>query len=210
MKKRFPKKKGMVRKTHLTNHALQPIAQRYICKHKYSEAVLTDATLGNYIFNLNSMYDPNRTGTGHQPYARDTMATLYNRYRVIAVSYRVTSGSSATSTQQFAVIPSSGSMPTVSNLDQVKEMPRSRTAFCSPGESKVVYGKVNLPSLAGVSSSTYKADDRYQALSTQDPTEQLYLNIFGGSSTGVLQQIAANVQLEFLVEWFDPIELGQS
>lgn len=74
----------------VVNSALQPIPQRYITKMKYSEQVSTDAA-GRYMFNLNSIFDPNRTGTltGHQPYGFDTLATLYNRYRVISCGYRI-------------------------------------------------------------------------------------------------------------------------
>lgn len=33
-------------------------------------------------FSMNSLFDPNRTGTGHQPYGFDQMTTFYNRYYV--------------------------------------------------------------------------------------------------------------------------------
>lgn len=34
------------------------------------------------VFNLNSCYDPDQTGAGHQPYGFDLLATQYNRYMV--------------------------------------------------------------------------------------------------------------------------------
>lgn len=37
------------------------------------------------MYNLNSVYDPDATGAGHQPYGFDQMATLYQRYKVNAV-----------------------------------------------------------------------------------------------------------------------------
>ncbi|PWN73053.1 hypothetical protein CV717_29100, partial [Bacillus cereus] len=39
-----------------------------------------DATF--YYFSCNGIHDPNITGTGHQPYGHDTVASLYNHYRV--------------------------------------------------------------------------------------------------------------------------------
>jgi len=37
---------------------------------------------GLYKYRANSIYDPDQTGGGHQPYGRDTLATLYNHYVV--------------------------------------------------------------------------------------------------------------------------------
>jgi len=64
------------------NKALQPIPQRYIATMKYSQTFLLSDVSPGWTFNLNSIFDPDRTGTGHQPYGHDTFQTLYNRYRV--------------------------------------------------------------------------------------------------------------------------------
>ncbi len=37
------------------------------------------------IFSLNSLFDPDQGGVGHQPYGYDQLATLYSRYKVNAV-----------------------------------------------------------------------------------------------------------------------------
>ena len=57
------RKYGRRKPISLTNRALHPIPQRFITKMKYSEVVTTTATFGQYAMNLNSIYDPNRTGT---------------------------------------------------------------------------------------------------------------------------------------------------
>jgi len=38
---------------------------------------------GSQIFRLNSIFDPDYTYTGHQPYFRDQLAALYNTYKVL-------------------------------------------------------------------------------------------------------------------------------
>jgi len=43
----------------------------------------------SYYFKINSTFDPNGTGTGHQPYARDELATLYQRYAVLGCNVSV-------------------------------------------------------------------------------------------------------------------------
>ena len=57
---------------------------------KYSETFQLNSLQGFCRLNLNSIFDPNRTGTGHQPYAHDTFQALYNRYRVISTSWVIT------------------------------------------------------------------------------------------------------------------------
>lgn len=48
-------------------------------------------------FRANSLFDPDRTGTGHQPIGFDEWAVFYNRYTVVSSSIKVTAyGSAAT------------------------------------------------------------------------------------------------------------------
>jgi len=43
-----------------------------------------------YNYRLNSIYDPDYTGIGAQPYWRDQLAAIYNRYRVLGAKISVT------------------------------------------------------------------------------------------------------------------------
>lgn len=46
------------------------------------QITLTGAAFADYSYQLTSIFDPNTTGTGHQPRGRDTWALLYGYYRV--------------------------------------------------------------------------------------------------------------------------------
>lgn len=54
---------------------------------RYSETItLGVGTVGlpsHYFFRANGIYDPNYTGTGHQPYGHDQYEALYNHYQVM-------------------------------------------------------------------------------------------------------------------------------
>jgi hypothetical protein len=52
--------------------------------------------LGKYIFRANSVYDPNSSGTGHQPLGFDVWATVYNHYVVLGSTIKCTFLSSET------------------------------------------------------------------------------------------------------------------
>lgn len=195
------------------NRSLQPIPARYICKMKYATTIATDAT-GQYIFNLNSLYDPDRTGIGHQPYGYDNLALLYNRYRVISTGYRVimpstTNGSAIT----VSALPSNDLSITFADDSVIRENPRAKYIVQNPGATALVlHGKVYIPSLIGRTRAQYMADDQYQSVVTTSPSESalLYLAAFNALTGSPLSTVALNVILEFTVEWFDIKHVVQS
>lgn len=48
------------------------------------------AAMASHVFRANSIFDPDLTGTGHQPLLHDTYALLYTRYRVMSSKIKVT------------------------------------------------------------------------------------------------------------------------
>lgn len=206
-RKRMPRRKA--RKTVNVNSALQPIPQRYICKMKYAEDVTTDGLTGMYRFRLNSVFDPNLTGVGHQPYAFDQLATLYNRYRVISCGWRITSPSS-TANRQVGAIPSNEAV-SFATFAELKENPRAKyVTQMLGGDAQLIRGKVYIPSLVGRTKQQYMADDRYQAEVTSNPAEAAVLNILAANQTGIPVASDVNIILEYTVEFFDVKPLTQS
>jgi hypothetical protein len=47
--------------------------------------IYTSSTLGviSQIYSVSGIFDPNTTGTGHQPMLMDIFAQVYNRYTVL-------------------------------------------------------------------------------------------------------------------------------
>lgn len=193
------------------NRGLQPISSRYICKMKYSEVITTNAITGDYAFNLNSIFDPNRTGAGHQPYGHDTLFTLYNRYRVIACGWRI----------QF--LPSTAGIPiTVTSFpanelvvfptgSEAKENPRTRYITQTVGGGAMTLkGKQYIPALVGRTKSQYMSDDRYQAQMGTSPNELAILNLQAFTSGDVPSSNTLQILLEYTVEFFDAKHLAQS
>jgi len=217
-KKRVPwyrRKKAMPRRHRrskglLVNKSLQPIAQRYICKMKYCETVTTGGT-GAYQFNLNSIFDPNRTGVGHQPYGHDQLQTLYNRYRVISCGYRIQGVQAYNSIPIQVAAHPANEIVTPTTISEAKENPRTKYMTISPGApAAYLSGKVYLPSLVGRNKAQYMADDRYQATFGTSPGELAILNIKTQTLSDVDTSFTLNVLLEYTVEVFDVNSLAQS
>lgn len=204
-----PRKKSV-----LVNRALQPIAQRYVCRMKYCENILRTSIAGpaTYTYNLNSLFDPNRTGTGHQPYGHDTFELLYNRYRVISCSYAISAIDTNGKYIQLATVPANEVL-TITDIAQVSENPRCRYITQAPNAAlKTLKGTVSIPSLVGRSRSQYMADDRYQATFGSSPSELAILNIAAQTLSGAADNmsIAFNITLVYTVEVFDVKNVPQS
>lgn len=213
-KARARRYKGRRRGQRITNinHSLQPIPARYICRMKYAETLTTNVG-GQYVINLNSIYDPERTGGGHQPYGFDYLANLFNRYRVISTSWRINmpAGTGANPIT-WAAMPSNDNGITWTAFSEVAENPRAKYITQNPGAGCVyLNGRSYLPALMGRTRTQYMADDKYEATVAANPTENALLYIQSFNSSGVpVGAVTFNIVLEFVVEWFDVKRLLQS
>lgn len=210
------KKAARKLRTVTVNRALQPIAQRYIAKLKYSQVITTDATVGVYQMNLNSLFQPDRIsppgGGQHQPYGFDQLALLYNRYRVIACGYRMNLALGS-STVPITVTAMPTNTPVASlSAAEIRENPRAKYITQNPGAGSVfLTNKISIPSLVGRTKSQYMADDRYQATVIDSPNEAAVLNIQTFNGAGVATgNVQVQLLMEYTVEFFDIKSLGQS
>lgn len=88
------RKYGIVR-TRMPNRFNGAFPSSKIVKLKYNEYIpissnTSGTVISQYRFNCNSLYDPNQSGTGHQPLYYDTYAGLYNHYLVLGSRIKVT------------------------------------------------------------------------------------------------------------------------
>lgn len=210
------KKKGVRRggqRTTNVNKSLQPFPSRYICKMKYCEALNnvggpTNAGYGNYQFLANSIWDPNATGIGHQPYGMDTMTLLYNRYRVISCKYVINGTVTNAGTEVnsvMGVLPANEGAIVTGGIAEFQENPRSKFITQYVGSERTLKGNIYIPALVGRTKSQYMADDRYQAQTNASPVENAVINVYFGNLDGQFVTASAdlNITLEYTVEFFD-------
>lgn len=196
------------------NRALQPFAQRYIAKLKYTENFTMPTAVGGiqtYSFNLNSLFKPNRVATGHQPYGYDQLTPIYNRYRVISCSY-VVKAISSTQTVNVCVLPAN-QVVLPGFAGAAMESPRARFITQNPGGSmKTIVGRTYIPSLMGRNKAQYMADDNYQAQVSNSPAELAILNIFtqGINDSAVDPACLLSITLHYTAEFFDVIQQSPS
>lgn len=216
----FGAKRRGYKAVNLVGNSMNPIPHKMIASHKYCETVevaLSSQTIGQYNFNLNSTFDPNRSGIGHQPYGRDTYALLYNRYRVLGVKWNASViNSNAGITTQLTGIPANEVLTGITTNAYAREIPRAKYIIQSPagagGPLKNLRGYTKISSLMGLTDKQYRANENAQAQNGADPIEAAILNLFVGSAVDSSATFTGYLVIEmiYIVEWFDPKHLDQS
>lgn len=188
-----------------------PVAQTTVVRLKYCQYVKSNGTLLGSQISLNSIYDPDATGTGHQPYGHDTYETLYNRYRVNKVKYIVRMWTSQNATKGIVVANNSTSNYTA--YDLAAESPNAITKLVNPYTAGTVFRGYYVPRLiTGVNRAEYK-DDKYSATFGASPAEAIRMHILWGgidNSIPAADTCYAYITLIYHCEMFDPKELAQS
>lgn len=150
-------------------------------------------TIGYYSFSANGLYDPNITGTGHQPMYFDQFSDMYDHYVVLrsyvsAIFYMQTVAAS-TMTTVGILLDDNNAVGSVS-LDDLMEQENRRlkwkllpaSAAYSHNIRKVTM-KYNPKGFFGIKDV---ADNRnlIGSVTSSNPTEQAYFNIWGVGTTG--------------------------
>lgn len=220
-KKRFSKKNrriwNVTRPTVGINRGITFADRQLVRLGYFSQVSISGAISGDQVYNLNGCFDPDQSGTGHQPGGYDQWAALYSRYLVHRVRYHVVFAQ--ISTASCTVVGCAQTNGNNSALTATQQATAIETVPCqwttislSPAAPKAVFrGVINIASLAGATPERYKADDRYQALTSANPSEVIGFHTFAHDFTGSTNvSMSAGVRLEYEVEFFDRIFQTQS
>ena len=115
--------------------------QQLFAKHIYSDSVLLALNVGGscsgpHVFRLNSLFDPDFTGTGHQPQGYDNMALQYNRYIVYGCPSRLSSQSTICPVQVVCQGSTTSTQETTATASQASACPMSsKTTWVVPRSS---------------------------------------------------------------------------
>lgn len=210
-RRRYPKRRRAKRKPYTTKvKTVGPLPPRIITKLRYSATFTSGLVLYDSQFRLNSLFDPDYTGAGHQPYGFDSYASIYSKYRVFACKYRIKAVTSNATPCQITVV-TNNSQTAFSNPSLAAESPRSVSQLLGLGIPKVIKANSYLPAVVGASKTQYKSDDRYSSDVGSSPTEHINLHIITSDMAGATtNNVSYTVELCYCVEFYDPYVLAQS
>ena len=191
-----------------------PFPTRMVAKLRYCETITLSSSLlsiQNANFACNSIYDPNLSGSGHQPYGHDTYSNIYNQYTVLASTLKMTvvraNDSSRALTYGVGIEDSISS--SLANTTWA-ERPTYKIACGNQGNasSKPLYCTWDRK-------KRFPSPDVYRTLSApfgSNPSEIEIFNIFveDPSGTNLGSSVNVLIEIDYTVECYELIDLGTS
>ena len=195
-----------------------PISRRLRTNLTYFEnRIAIDPTLGGIaadrVFRLNSLYDPDLTGVGHQPAGFDQLMTLYKYYAVVAASAHVTFQNTDTSNEAICITNVSNTNASITDVQPVIENGRCNYMLLSAaGRSRdVIDMKCAVNVLEEVGGRNVLDNQDLWGQAGSDPTNQLYLHVAAQpNSTTNMGPIGLVVVIEYDVIFFQPNTIPSS
>ena len=212
-------RRGSKRRATISRSVTSVASERYLTKLNYSELfAITYAgfgTPGIYQFRVNSIFDPNLTGVGHQPLGHDQLGLIYQRYRVRGMSYNISfANTEAKNAEVMISLRPNAAYSTV--IETVRESAYTvyKTMLGEDGTSaayKRAKGFAKVSKLRGVARGVVNFDDQYQALIGANPALVPVLTIYvNNQNTAQSLVVNCRVDLVYYVELFDRLVLEQS
>lgn len=179
-------------------------------KMRYNDIKTLTSTAGAYNvhqFNISSVYDPDYTSVGHQPYGYDQISGLFSAYcvRYAEVILKV---QAPTSPMRVWLEPKFNSATVSSNMSLISE--RVRTYSFGVSDSPVVRKfRVYLPSLAGVTWEWWKRE--CASVPSASPTTSTYFNIYTQAvDTVTTCTLCYEIEIKYDVLFTQPTAQNQS
>lgn len=182
---------------------------RYVSNYQASVAA---STLLGRQFCLNSLYDPDVSGTGGQPYYYDQLTNLYNRYRVYGckVQIQFTCSSSVTNLYppRVAMVAFGDVFPSWSTMATIQNQKGAYVKTIIPGQTTAIGTRYySCHKLLDVSRVEYDTSEPFQAVVAASPTRTCNLNFYVQNQDGA-NAITVDVWLmmTFYCKMFDLVE----
>lgn len=185
--------------------AYSPLPKMMVSRLRYMEKdIAVNPTVGglaaDYVFRLNSLFDPNLTGTGHQPVGFDQLMVLYKYYTVLRARAHVAFQNTDASNEALVCAHVNNTSTAITDIRTCVE--NGRTAYqllTKTGGSRDisnVFISADVAKELGV--KNIRDDDLLRGTSTSDPSRQLYLHVVGQpNSTADSAVIGLTVIIEF-------------
>lgn len=195
------------------------LPKQIFAKLRYSELNEINIAAGassTVVYRLNSIFDPNASGVGGQPYYSDQYAAMYNRYRVYGCKVDVTMSCSSSTANLFhptAVLLSyADTAPAWGTQINASNSKRCIRRQMIPGQSIVTMKRYfDLASVAGVSRREYNVAEVFQALTTANPSRNIdcQVNVENNDGTATIS-LTYTIRLTYYVKYFDNLEPAAS
>lgn len=191
-------------------------------KMRYVDLISLDPGAGailSYVYRANSIFKPDFANTGHQPLTRDQWALLYNSYRVLKATIKVTPLSTSISNvvpAVYGVMIKDTTTLTYASAQAIIEDPRNRNRWGITGVLGLQHPRSNKSVFQKWTNRRLDKEARNntvdQAANPTDNTQfaeyfHVYMDSVGAADAGAATY---QVEIDYTVELSSPVHLTQS
>jgi len=165
----------------------------------------TAGVVGTYIFSANGLYDPDVTGTGHQPMGFDQLMLSYNHYFVTAAKIYVGFRNSSVTNPNVAIrVVADATATTV--VDTIMEYGLLNTDVLdykgTSGSVKRLTESVSIRKIQGV--DDILDCEELGGTAATNPVEQTYFHIVTWDISGTNYTVLFDVVIEYTAVFVEP------
>lgn len=173
----------------------------------------TAGAVSTYVFAANGLYDPDITGTGHQPMGFDQMLQFYNHYcvryaRVILVA------ANASSVPCQVVLRQDAAPTPITVIDRIIELGGNTYVHLDTSggtnAQKELKLALDIAKLQGLTPAALTADATLRGDVASNPTELTYFHVQLFSAAGFTAVVNFDIIIEFTAVFMEPRDMIQS
>lgn len=208
-------RKGRARRR-LTVRALNAFPTTMTTRHRYVETVLVPVGASSYLassyaFRPNSMFDPNSTGTGHQPNNRDNMALVYEQYTVL--SSKISVAFPPSSQSYLGVVRFDTQLGSTSSVEEILENPNltqgNRILSDVGDKTKIARCSYNAKRQSCRGSNPLSDDNALTAVgSNPGYAHGFIINTMPVALANTVPAIPIRVQIDYICCWSSRVQQG--
>lgn len=184
--------------------------------HKYVEVVNLVSAAGSlaaYRFSTNGLYDPNISGTGHQPYYFDQVGALYDHYCVIGSMFKIKAvniGGASDPAFFFACFVDDDTGGVYADVDDIAEKQTGKMDVVPAGNATRTIHKTLKWSAKKYFGKNPLANTELQGTTSANPTEQSYFWIGAQANAAGNVTVSVTVEITYIAIWKEVKDVAQS
>jgi hypothetical protein len=189
------------------------ITKRLRYSSSFAGSTTSGAITSTQVFRANDLFDPDFTGTGHQPMGFDQLMVWYNHFVVLDARITIVCKSTSASTPTVCLRVDGDSTP-ITVIDRIVELGGCVTETLEVkgtyGANKLLRLAANIPKLQGVSRSAITSDPSLQGNAAASPTEVTYFHITMWDTLGATGSMECDVIHEQTAVFLEPRDIPES
>lgn len=179
----------------------------------FAGSAASGAITSTQVFRANDLFDPDFSGTGHQPMGFDQLMTWYNHFTVRSARIIVVCKNANTNSPTVCLRIDGDSSP-LTVVDRIVEIGGCVTddleAKGQYGANKRLVLSADIARLQGVKPGTICADANLRGSVSASPVEVTYFHITMWDTIGATSAMEVDVILEQVATFYEPRDITES